>query len=40
MCVGYNGDSPFFQNFRKSRPISKGFSASKMADFTIFSQIL
>ena len=25
-----------FQNFHKSRPISKNFSASKMADFTIF----
>ena len=26
----------FFRNFRKSGPISKGFSTSKMADFTIF----
>ena len=25
-----------FQNFHKLGPISKGFSASKMADFTIF----
>ena len=28
----------FFQNFRKSGPISKGFSASKTADFTFFSR--
>ena len=30
----------FFRNFRKLGPISKGFSTSKMADFTIFSQFL
>ena len=30
----------FFRNFRKSRLISKGVSASKTADFAIFSQIL
>ena len=28
----------FFQNFCKSGPISKGFSTSETADFTIFSQ--
>ena len=34
-------DTVFFRNFRKSRPISKGFSASKpAADFTNFSEIL
>ena len=30
----------FFRYFFKSRPISKGFSTSKTADFTIFSQFL
>ena len=30
----------FFEIFRKSGPISKGFSTSKMADFTIFLQFL
>ena len=30
----------FFQNFSKLGPITKGFSASKIIDFTIFSTIL
>ena len=30
----------FLRNFHKSGPISKGFSAVKTADFTIFSAIL
>ena len=30
----------FFQNFCKSQPISKGFSASKMADSSIFFAIV